>query len=66
MNKKYISRGVWKTESAFEGTAEGSTIALWGITTFRCLKKKKKQLCNAIFRPEISSYFLDQPRRKGL
>ena len=39
MNKKYISRGVWKTESAFEGTAEGSTIALWGITTFRYLKK---------------------------
>ena len=65
MNKKYISRGVCKTESAFEGTAEVSTIALWGITTFRYLKKKKTAVqCN--FQTRNKSFFLDQPQRKGL
>ena len=57
INKKYISRGVWKTESAFEGTAEGSMIALWGITTFRYLKKKKKTAMQCNFQTR-NKFFL--------
>ena len=42
MNKKYISRGVWKTEISFESTAERSTIALWDIAMLRYLDIEKK------------------------
>ena len=63
MNKKYISRGVWKTESAFEGTAEGSMIALWGITTFCYLKKKKKTAMQRNFQTR-NKFFLFRPTAK--